>query len=96
MITPEMLADQPVNNAYEAVQRLRPRWLIERGPSTLASAGNPVVVYVDNQRLGNVDELRNLAIQLIAEIRYRDASDATTRYGTGHASGAIEVTTKRR
>lgn len=91
-----MLAEQPVTNAYDAVQRLRPRWLVERGPSTLNASGNPVVVYVDNHRLGNVDELRNLAIQLIAEIRYRDAADATTRYGTGHASGAIEVTTKRR
>jgi hypothetical protein len=91
-----MLQEVPVNNGYEAVQRLRPRWLIERGPTTLNVGGNPVVVYVDNQRMGGVDELRNLAIPVIEQIRYLDASAATTRYGTGHANGAIEVTTKRR
>ncbi|HEX9581695.1 MAG TPA: hypothetical protein VF970_11380 [Gemmatimonadales bacterium] len=96
VITAEMLADQPVNSAYEAVQRLRPRWLIERGPTTLAATGNPVVVYVDNQRMGGVEELRTIAVHTVEEIRFRDASDATTRYGTGHTSGAIEVTTRRR
>jgi hypothetical protein len=96
VLTAEELAAQPTNNLYDAVARLRPRWLVERGPGTLGAGGNPVVVYVDNQRMGGTQELRNLAIEIVQEVRYRDASDATTRYGTGHAGGVIEVITKRR
>lgn len=96
VLTAEELAAQPTNNLYDAVRRLRPRWLVERGPTTLGSGGNPVVVYVDNQRMGGAEELRDLAVEMVASVRYRDPADATTRYGTGHAGGAIEVTTKRR
>lgn len=96
VVTAEDLAAQPMNNLYDALQRLRPRWLVERGATTLGAGGNPVVVYVDNQRMGGVQELRNIVLETVQQVRYRDAADATTRYGTGHASGAIEVTTKRR
>ncbi|HXV85218.1 MAG TPA: hypothetical protein VD793_00890 [Gemmatimonadales bacterium] len=95
VLTAEMLAAQPVTNLYDAVQRLRPRWMLERGTSTLSPGGNPVVVYVDNQRLGGVEELRGIPIHTVQLVRYRDASDATTRYGLGHASGAIEVIMKK-
>jgi hypothetical protein len=83
-------------NAYDAVARLRPRWLMARSASTLQADGNPVLVYVDGHRMGQVQELRSLPIENISEIRYVDARDATTRYGTGHANGVIEVTTLRR
>jgi hypothetical protein len=96
VVTAEELAAQPMNNLYDALQRLRPRWLVERGTTTLGTGGNPVVVYLDNQRMGGVEELRNILLQTVHQVRYRDAADATTRYGTGHASGAIEITTKRR
>lgn len=92
----EQIAATGAPNAYDAVARLRPRWLMARSQSTLQAGGNPVLVYVDGHRMGEVQELRNLPIENISEIRYVDARDATTRYGTGHASGVIEITTLRR
>lgn len=94
-LTREQLVATGAPNAYDAVARLRPRWLMARSPATLQGEGSPVWVYVDGQRMGQLQELRNLPIESISEIRFVDARDATTRYGTGHASGVIEVTTVR-
>jgi hypothetical protein len=42
-----------------------------------------------------VEALRDISVEQIRELRFIDAKDATTRYGTGHTSGVIEVYTKR-
>jgi hypothetical protein len=39
--------------------------------------------------------LSTIPANRVREIRYINAADATTRWGTGHASGVILVTTKR-
>ncbi len=89
LITAEEL--QAVNevSAVAAVRRLRPQWV-----RTSGRRGEPVV-YVDDFRAGHIEALDRLSIQDIAELRYLSASDATTRYGTGHEGGAILVRTKR-
>lgn len=94
-LTQAQLAATGGSNAYDAVARLRPRWLMARAPNTLQPEGNPVLVYVDGQRMGGVEQLRAFPVESISQIVFVSASDATTRYGTGHASGVIEVTTKR-
>ena len=38
--------------------------------------------------------LRNVPAEQVERIEFLSAADATMRYGTGHASGAILVTTK--
>ena len=48
---------------------------------------------MDNVRMGGVDFLLNIPLDRVTEIRYFDASDATTKWGTGVAGGAIEVIT---
>jgi hypothetical protein len=78
-------------DAYQAVQRLRPRWLQVR-----SGVGNTVaVLYVDGGRRGPVTELRSLRPTEIQRMEYMSASDATTRFGTGHSGGAILVTSLR-
>ena len=57
------------------------------------SSAAPVVVFVDNVHLGGVETLYNIARERIKEIRYFDAADATSRWGTGFSGGAIEVIT---
>jgi hypothetical protein len=49
---------------------------------------------MDNVRLGTVDVLRRIDAALVEEVRYVNAKDATTRYGTGHAGPVIEVISK--
>ena len=54
-----------------------------------------VVVYMDGTRLGDADQLRGISASSIAFVRYYTASEAQTKWGSGHPGGAIEVTTKR-
>jgi hypothetical protein len=79
-------------NALEVVQNLRPQMLIPRGAgsdaSGMSAASIPIIIYMDDVRLGEPSSL-------VKEIRFLNARDATTRYGTGHGSGVIVVTTKR-
>jgi hypothetical protein len=84
-----------MGNAYEVVQRLRPGWLRTRGRISIQypTAQNPVV-YVDNIRFGSPNSLRQVSVDAIEEIRYMGASEATTRFGTGHAGGVILVRTR--
>lgn len=90
------IAASPDENAYDVVQRLRPAMLRPRAPSgTSEGEGGGIVVYLDNVRLGGTESLRNVQRQAVKEIRFINAGDATLRFGTGHPSGAILVTTMR-
>ena len=93
VITRTELDRVPGANAYDAVRQLRPMWL-SRPVTPSINGSNPVMVYVDGQQFGTAADLRNLPTEQIQRIEFISASDATTRYGTGHASGAILVTTK--
>ena len=55
----------------------------------------PVLVYVNEVRLGMVEDLRTIPTTQVQEIRYISATDATQRWGTGHSSGVIQVITRR-
>ncbi len=81
-------------DTYEIVRQLRPAWVRARGsPSLQGRDQGFAVVYIDQSRFGMVDSLRQIDPVAIAEIRYMNPSDATTRFGTGHMGGAILVTT---
>lgn len=86
-------------NALEVVRNLRPGMLIPRGAgpdaSGMGATSIPIIVYQDDVRLGDPSSLINIPAQRVREIRFMNSRDATTRYGTGHSSGAIVVTTKR-
>ena len=94
-----LLADEiqsvAATTAYEAVSRLRPEWLRRRGQISIQdpSAGE-VVVYLDGVRYGGPRSLETIRTDLVQLMEYLDASDATTRFGTGHAGGAILVRTR--
>jgi hypothetical protein len=97
VITEAEIAAANVNNAYEAIQRLRPTMLRGRGSASSSdqSGTQGLVIYVDGSPLGGVQALGNISALNVREIRYLNASDATTRFGTGHPVGAILVTTRR-
>ncbi len=74
------------STAMEVVRRLRPAWLLARGADP--------VVYVDSvRRPGGVDALFNVPIGQIRLLEFISAADATTRWGTGHTGGVIQVVT---
>jgi hypothetical protein len=106
LITEAEIQATSYSTALEIVQGLRPTMLRNRSttmnPATSrvgfpdeAAAGGEVVAYVDDVRLGDATMLGTIPVSRVKEIRYIGATDATTRWGTGHGSGAILVVTRR-
>jgi hypothetical protein len=99
LITEAEISASQYQNALEVVQNLRPGMLIPRGvgsdASGMTAASIPVIIYMDDVRLGEPASMVNIPASRVKEIRFMNARDATTRYGTGHSSGVIVVTTKR-
>ena len=96
LITSEELAKLDVQNALDAVRRLRPNFLQTHGgqSSSITQGPQDVVVYVDNTKMGGPASLAQIPITDVKEIQYLNGPDATQRYGTGHGSGAIIVIRK--
>ena len=72
------------------------------GGSQPARAGPPtvpedpgVIVYIDRQRYGRVDSLRDIAIATVEEIRFLNVGEANSLFGMGHPHGVIQVVTRR-
>ena len=85
-----------VNNAHEAVVRLRPEFLRRRGASAASDPnGGLATVYLDGVRQGGPDMLFSIPAGAILEIRYVTAIAAGGALGPFHRGGVIWVRTKR-
>ncbi len=95
-IPQEELADPSLQSlsAFQAIQRLRPRWLRSRASGSSGTQNLPVV-YFNGSRYGDTSSLQSLRVSDIAEMRYINARDATTRFGTGVTGGVIAIESKR-
>lgn len=101
LLTLQQIEEVRANNAYEVVQRLKAHWLQPRGRSHLPAAPgtpqfqeNPIMVYLDGQRMGTVEQLQRIEIAVIHRIRYFPPAEASARWGFNHGGGAIEVLTQ--
>ena len=100
VISMEEIVESSASNAYEVIQRLRPNFLRTRGAvhgtpgATNAVEMVDLVVYLNENRLGGSDQLRQISTTDIKEIRYFNSSEATTKWGTGHSAGAIQVVSR--
>lgn len=93
----EEIQQSSASNAYDLVSQVRPNWLRGRGTSSFRSTRVELpAVYIDDRPQGQLEVLRSFAIQSLAELRYINATTATTRYGEGHAGGIIQVVLLRR
>ncbi|MBV6522174.1 MAG: hypothetical protein MNPFHGCM_02320 [Gemmatimonadaceae bacterium] len=96
LITQAEIEYANVGTAYDAIKRLRPRMLQRRvGSSTDEGSAGEIVVYLDEAKYGYPDQLNSIVATSIKEIRYYSPSDATTKWGTGHTEGVIQVITKK-
>lgn len=82
--------------AMALIRRLRPAWLRARGQDSISNAsGTYPVVYIDEIRHGGLATLDQIPTAEIQSLQFFSAADATTRWGTGHPSGVINVVTGR-
>jgi len=79
-------------NLYELVERARPRWLRGRGERSFLLE-TEIVVYLNQQKLGPVDMLRQLTLDNVTALRRLDAARAGLLPGASeqHTEGAIVV-----
>jgi hypothetical protein len=88
-------APQSIRDAYELVKMLRPRFFERHSVSRIGQnpiwGEGPGVVFDDTPR-GGIDNLRNIPLTSIREIRYLNGPDASNRYGSDFHAGAIVVT----
>jgi hypothetical protein len=111
-ITADEIARAGLNGSvYDVVYSLRRNWLNTRGlnsgnesvhivvvkDSQVVADGEPqLVVYLDNLKLGTLNELKRLPIVGVTSIRYYDPAEANYLWGMGHTHGAIQVMTVER
>jgi len=94
VITAEDLAQISVNNAYDAVVRLRPLWLQSRGNRSAVALRTEIIVAQNGAYFGGVESLREFRIEEVREIRYMDSATAgafISGLGNRHVEGAIIV-----
>ncbi len=94
VITQEELAPYVGDDLSLVVARLRPQWVRPRTSQTFMGTIG-ISLIVDGMRWDtNTSRLSEISVASVEEIRYLSASDATTRFGTDMAGGAILVTRK--
>lgn len=64
-----------------------------RGPGAPADPG--IVVYLDRQRYGGVQTLREIPATSIEEIRFLNVGEANSLFGMGHPHGVIQIISRR-
>lgn len=91
VLTAAEISGARVSSAYEAVERLKPNFLIRaRGQPDLAERA----VYLNGIKLlGGIENLRTIEASTVFQIEFLNRLDAVVRYGTGSSAGAILVTT---
>ena len=96
VLTRAELQEVDARNVHEAIERLRPRWLMVRGGPRSFSMETDIVVYQEKSYLGTVAEgvLQRMGTEGIYEIRHLDGTTAkATLLGIGdrHVEGAIII-----
>jgi hypothetical protein len=98
-----------VSSAYDLVQALRPQWLRARGNDIMRVGivqtpkgpipgvvdESPILLYVDNRLVGEIEMLRSIPLGEVDQVEYYDAAEAQQRWGIGHPQGAIHILTRR-
>ena len=98
VLTQQELQDSGVSNLYDAVFRLRPRWLQIRGARSINSSVQ-IVVFMDRAYMGEPEVLRSYDVKSALRLRYLDGATASATlrgFDSRHVEGAIVIETVER
>lgn len=91
-LTETQLAATNSDNLYDAIAKLRPAWLSNRGPKSVTDMTLATVdVFIGGTMVGNTDYLREVRLLDVRSVRFWNAGEAATRFGMGHQRGVIEL-----
>jgi hypothetical protein len=77
-------------NAYSAVERLRPLFLVTRpGSATLRGTAPRIHVFINGEFAGDLDVLRTIPVAHVESIRHVHATEAYTQHGEVHAGDGV-------
>lgn len=97
LITEDEILSTNATTAYDVIARLRAEYLRNRGPTSLLlpSRAEPVV-FLNEQLYGSLDVLKQVRSSDLAEIRFYDGPDATTKFGSQYSGGVIQLVIRAR
>jgi hypothetical protein len=72
----DQLSEMGVGDLYDAVSRVRPRWLRVRGGMRSFGSDTEIVVFQDQTFLGRQDVLERMGLEGVYEVRYIDGPTA--------------------
>ena len=94
-IAPTELSDPAIMslNLFDAIQRLRPNWLRQRGATSVSGGNNLMPAVMVNESPSSLDVLGSMRTTDVTLVQFMSGADATTLYGTGYVNGLIKVRT---
>jgi hypothetical protein len=96
VITREEISSSAEHSALNLIRALRPGMLNDRGKTSISNQDPGIVVFLNDQRYGDLSSLDGIEVNSIEEIRYLSAAQAQQRYGMGYPQGVILVTSRSR
>jgi hypothetical protein len=94
-ITLEEIENSHQPTLFDVVRALRPTWLRETPTGVRVNADAGIAVYLDSQRAGSIDVLRQMPSTSASALRFYSASEAQSRFGLGNLHGAIQIVSPR-
>ncbi|MEO7512271.1 MAG: hypothetical protein ABIZ91_10980, partial [Gemmatimonadaceae bacterium] len=90
----DQIHDTPYTNLYDLVRAVRPNWMRVKGTDSF-NAPTTVQVYMDNARIGGIEQLRSIGTATIYSVKYYDGITASARWGLDHGQGVIFIVSAR-
>jgi len=91
IITRDEIENSHQPTLFDVVRALRPNWLRTAPSAVRSDQETGVSVYLDAQRAGGIDVLRQLPSSAATSLRFYGASEAQSRFGLGNLHGVIQV-----
>lgn len=80
---------------YDAIRRLRPRFLQYHGTSGSDQSAGQLLVSIDGGALDDISALRSIPARQVLEVRYLSAADAAQQFGTSANSSPVILLRQR-
>ena len=95
VITSEEIESSHQPTLFDVIRALRPHWLTTTPTGLRSDADAGISVYLDSQRAGSIDVLRQLPSTSASSLRFYSASEAQSRFGLGNLHGVIQIVSPR-